>query len=153
MFEHLQQWQPELEKRYDKGKHWWELRACDYYEAFDKPKIAYPQILDDPSFAYDESGTITNQKCFIITNVDQFLLGVLNSSAVWELLQLSSPGLRGGFAEPRRDFMLSLPIPDASAAERDAIAELVQKRLDANSVGCDEWGAEIDERVAALYGL
>ena len=28
-------------KRYDKGEFWWELRACDYYDAFDKPKIIY----------------------------------------------------------------------------------------------------------------
>jgi hypothetical protein len=37
--------------------------------------------------------------------------------------------------------------------DRDVIAALVQKCLDARGVGCEEWEAEIDERVAALYGL
>lgn len=44
-------------------------------------------------------------------------------------------------------------VPRAPAADRDAIAELVQKCLDTKGVGCEEWEAEIDERVAALYGL
>ncbi|MBN3894709.1 MAG: Eco57I restriction-modification methylase domain-containing protein [Nostoc sp. NOS(2021)] len=44
IFTHLKQWQDELEKRSDKGNFWWELRACDYYAAFYKPKIIYPVI-------------------------------------------------------------------------------------------------------------
>jgi len=39
IFEHLQKFQPHLEKRLDKGKHWWELRACTYYSQFERPKI------------------------------------------------------------------------------------------------------------------
>ncbi|MDQ3568101.1 MAG: BREX-1 system adenine-specific DNA-methyltransferase PglX, partial [Actinomycetota bacterium] len=53
VFDHLKQWQPELEKRYDKGKHWWELRACDYYSAFDRRKIAFPDIAKNLRFAFD----------------------------------------------------------------------------------------------------
>jgi len=30
IFKHLKQFQPQLEKRWDKGNFWWELRACDY---------------------------------------------------------------------------------------------------------------------------
>ncbi len=153
LLEHLKRWQPRLEARGDRGNHWWELRPCAYYDAFDKKKIVYPQIMDDPSFAWDENGTIANQKCFIITGVDKYLLGVLNSSCVWEFILVRSPSLQGGFAEPRKEFVLSLPIPDAPAADRDAITRLVQKCLDAKGVGCEEWEREIDERVAFLYGL
>jgi len=42
---------------------------------------------------------------------------------------------------------------DASAADRSAIAALAQKCLDAKGVGCEASEKEIDERVAALYGL
>ncbi len=48
---------------------------------------------------------------------------------------------------------MSLPVPNASDADRAAIAALVQKCLDVKGVGCEEWEREIDERVAALYGL
>jgi hypothetical protein len=33
------------------------------------------------------------------------------------------------------------------------IAALVQKCLDAKGIGCASWEQEINERVAALYGL
>jgi hypothetical protein len=49
--------------------------------------------------------------------------------------------------------MERIPIPDAPIAERAAITALVQKCLDAKGVGCEKWEAEINERVAALYGL
>ncbi|HEY8666709.1 MAG TPA: hypothetical protein VIL86_08600 [Tepidisphaeraceae bacterium] len=39
------------------------------------------------------------------------------------------------------------------AADRAAIGALAQKCLDAQGIGCAAWEQEIDERVAALYGL
>jgi len=39
IFDHLKQYREQLERRWDKGEHWWELRHCDYYEDFEKPKI------------------------------------------------------------------------------------------------------------------
>lgn len=153
VFEHLKQWQAALEKRWDKGNHWWELRACDFYDAFALPKIVYPQILVQPSFAYDDTGALTNQKCFFMNQVDYYLLGVLNSPTVWQLILEGSPGLRGGYAEPRKEFILSLPIPNAPAPDRTAIADLVQHCLDLKGVACEEYETEINERVARLYGL
>ncbi|MBA4115107.1 MAG: hypothetical protein H0X71_01440 [Rubrobacter sp.] len=104
-------------------------------------------------FGFDDTSAYINQKCFVIAVDDLYLLGVLNSSPIWELILQGSPILRGGYVEPRRVLILSLPIPNAPAADREAITSLVQKCLDAKGVGCEEWEAEIDGRVAALYGL
>jgi len=153
VFAHLSRWQKQLESRQDQGDHWWELRPCTYYDAFSGSKIIYPQILDDPSFAYDDSDLVTNQKCFIIANADKYLLGVLNSAPIWHMIYELSPSLLGGFTEPRKEFMLSLPIPDASAADRAAIEKLVNECLARKGSNCDEYEAEIDERVTELYGL
>lgn len=154
---HLQQFQAQLEKRYDKGKYWWELRACNYYNKFDVPKIVYPQIMLEPRFTLDDKAMITNQKCFIIGSQDLFVLGLLNSSAVWNLLAIKSVGMgdpsQRGRLEPRREDIMQIPVPDVSSAERAAIADLVQHCLDAKGVGCAAWEAEINERVAVLYGL
>ena len=51
--------------------------------------------------------------------------------------------------------MDQIPIPNASPAERNAIADLAQKCLDVRGQGPDvaAWEAEIDARVARLYGL
>ena len=39
IYNHLKAFQAKLEKRWDKGTVWWELRACDYYPRFSEPKI------------------------------------------------------------------------------------------------------------------
>lgn len=64
-----------------------------------------------------------------------------------------SAQVRGGYLRFFRQYVEQIPIPNAPAADRDAIAELVRKCLDAQGVGCGEWEAEIDGRTAALYGL
>ena len=50
-------------------------------------------------------------------------------------------------------YLEKIPIPKASQTDRLAIEALVQKCLDAKGVGVEEWEAEIDDRVAHLYGL
>ncbi|MBA3389173.1 MAG: hypothetical protein M3397_05475 [Actinomycetota bacterium] len=50
--------------------------------------------------------------------------------------------------------MRSHPDPrTVPAAAREEISALVEKCLEAKGVGCEEFEREIDERVAALYGL
>ena len=94
---------------------------------------------------------------FVIPSQDLFLLGVLNSNGAWDYLRQTAAVLgdadKGGRMRLKRVYMQKLPIPDAASSERTAIAALVQKCLDAKGVGCEKWEAEINERVAALYGL
>lgn len=153
IFEHLKQWQPELEKRYDKGKHWWELRACDYYPVFEETKILFPDIAKRPRFAFDTVGVFTNDTTFVTPNKDFYLLGLLNSSIIENFFIELGATVRGGYLRFKTLYVEQIPVPNAPAADREAIAELVQKCLDARGVGCEEWESEIDERVAALYGL
>ena len=47
----------------------------------------------------------------------------------------------------------AFPFPKAPANDRTAIAELAQHCLDKRGVGCEALEAEINERVAGLYGL
>ena len=154
VIDHLSSFKEALENRATKQE-WYELQQPQmrFTEAYDRTKIVYPQIMLQARFAFDDTSAYINQKCFVIAVDDLYLLGVLNSSPIWDLILQGSPVLRGGYVEPRRELILSLPIPDASTAEREAIASLVQKCLDAKGVGCEEWEAEIDERVMSLYGL
>jgi hypothetical protein len=153
IFEHLKQWQPQLEARWDKGQHWWELRACDYYDKFDKPKIVFPEICNTPRFAFDNDGTFSNNKVFLIPLNDLFLLGVLNSAPAWEYTKSLCSALKGGYAMLQWVNFKRLRIPPASDSERALIAALVERCLSLRGKGCDANEREIDERVAALYGL
>ena len=79
----------------------------------------------------------------------EYVLAVINSSSAGQWLDAN----RRGKMDLYPNVLKGLPIPDASPADQAAIAELAQKCLDAKGVGCEEWEAEINERVAALYGL
>jgi hypothetical protein len=153
IFEHLNQWKLELDKRYDKGKFYWELRACAYYAEFDKPKIVFPDIAKESRFSLDEKGLYINDTTFMIPVYDLYLLGVLNSLTVLKYYHQLSPQILGGHLRFKRQYIEKIPIPPASESEKETIIKLVQKCLDAKGVNCEEWEKEIDERVAALYGL
>ena len=109
---YLEPFKEKAEKRFDKGDYWWELRACDYYPEFEKPKIIYPNILKRPEFTFDKDGWFTNQKCFIISVDDKYLLGLLNSNLIFYLFEKFLPKLRGGFFEPSYVFFKNFPIKE-----------------------------------------
>ena len=60
-----------MRKRQDKGRNWWELRACAYWDEFDKPKIVYQEIQFHPSYSLDTVGRYGNNKTFFIPTDDR----------------------------------------------------------------------------------
>ena len=126
-------------KRTDKGDYWWELRACDYYDKFAKPKIFWPEFSLVPNFPVDETGLLSTNKAFFI-NADNphFVCGVLNSKAVWFVVQGITSIIRGGFQQLRAQNIETLPIPTATEQQQTelshlaaACAQAAKERLDA----------------------
>ena len=72
-----------LRKRTDKGRFWWELRSCAYYDEFALPKIIYQEIQFHPSYGLDRDGVFLNNKGFFLSHDDHWLLAVLNSPLMW----------------------------------------------------------------------
>jgi hypothetical protein len=151
---YLNPYRQRLEARANKQK-WYELQQPQmrYSTAFDQPKIIYPEMNQSSRFTFDSAGKFVNNKTFIIPTSDLYLLGVLNSSHIWNYLKATCSPLQGQTFELRTTYMNKVPIPQASEIERKAISKLVQKCLDAKGVGCEAWEREIDEIVAGLYGF
>jgi hypothetical protein len=151
---HLSQYEHKLRIRDDQGKCWWELRSCVYYDEFDKSKIIYPNITKTNIFAYDTTGVLTNQKCFIIPTTDIYLVAILNSKLATQWFHSTLPLLRGGFFEPSAIFMEHFPVFPAADAQKAPIIERVQKILaDPESPAVPGLEEEIDKLVYELYGL
>ncbi|RNJ47897.1 Eco57I restriction-modification methylase domain-containing protein [Methylocystis hirsuta] len=72
-----------LRHREDRGRFWWELRACDYYAAFEKPKVLYVDITWSASFSLDRSGRFTNNTGYFIPSGDPWIVSVLNAPIGW----------------------------------------------------------------------
>jgi len=133
--EHLEQFRAELEKRWDKGNYWYELRHCDYYEEFEKPKIVYPVIAMTNRFCLDDYGYFTNDKVFFIPRNDKYLLSLLNSKLAFFYLKsicsvLGDPGKRGRL-ELREVHIKNLPIRrinfNTPKEERNRLVEELKK--------------------------
>jgi len=78
-FQYLSQFQDALEARCDKGVTCFNLRACAYYEDFDKPKIIYIHTAKDHEFYFDTDGCYINNSCYMIGSESRFLFCFLNS--------------------------------------------------------------------------
>ncbi len=135
---HLNGYAAKAQKRCDKGEYWWELRACDYYNAFEKPKIIIPAIVQKASYAFDIQGHYSNDKTSIIALDDMYLLGLLNSRLLDFIVHSTASTKQGGYYEYKPMYVGKLPIRaiDAtSATDQSAhtqMTTLVTQMLDLN---------------------
>ena len=116
---------------------WYEIQdSIDYYLEFEKEKIIYPNICKRPEFTLDVDGFYTNQKCFIISKNDKYLLGILNSSVMMFFFRTTIPKLRGDFYEPGYVFMKNFPVHKidfsnpTEVEQHDHMVTLVERMLE-----------------------
>ena len=133
---HLMPFAEAAQKRYDKGEHWWELRACDYYAEFEKPKIIIPAIVQKASYAFDVKAFYSNDKTSIIPTEDLYLLSVLNSKVADYVIHSISSTKRGGYFEYKPMYVQQIPIrtidfsDPQDVARHDSMVKLVENMLD-----------------------
>ena len=132
---HLLPFAEAAQKRCDKGEYWWELRACDYYTEFEKPKLVYPDVCMQPEFTFDDCGSYLNKTCFMMALSDKYLLGILNSSVIYFVIKGIIPELRGGYYTLGSIYVETFPIrtidfsDTADAARHDRMISLVDQML------------------------
>jgi len=133
---HLEAFIEKGKKRYDKGEYWWELRACDYYEEFEKPKIIYAEIATRGQFTFDITNFFSDTTSYIIPVDSKYLIGILNSSLLTFVFSKTSSEIRGGFYRWKRQYMWNLPIHTidfnnpSEKAIHDKLVSLVDRMLE-----------------------
>lgn len=171
---HLALFAGKAEARYDKGEFWWELRACDYYGEFEKPKIIIPAIVQRASYTFDTENFYSNDKTSIIPENDLYLLGLMNSKVCDFVLHEIASTKRGGYYEYKPMYVSQLPIYMIDETSRremmlhDQIVALVERVLKLNKTlssvnnpteriimqrQIETTDREIDRLVYELYGL
>jgi hypothetical protein len=153
IFQHLKRWEDRLKNRSDQGEHWWELRACAYYEVFSRPKIFVPAFMLEPKFAFSDRGHFTIDPAGFISSDEYFLLGVLNSQPLWKIFREVTNSVQNDYLRIYLNKLEKLPIPTPAPSDRSAIETLVESCLQKRGVDCAAEEAEINARVAKLYGL
>jgi hypothetical protein len=131
LYQYFKPLQDRLMARQDKGQYWWELRSCDYYNAFDTPKVVYGEITWRSQFAYSTDPLYFLNTSYVLPTNDLFVLAVLNSPLMWAYLWRNAQHGKDEALRLLGSFMMSLPIAEPTPALR----------------------TEIEDRVAALLAL
>lgn len=144
--------------RDDQGANWWNLRACDYYEDFKYKKIAWGNLTLGSQFALvDEEFYIGAPANFIISEVPEYLLGVLNSKIAEHYLKMNAVGRNGGYYEFQRKLVSTLPVPvvnEKNATIATQIETLVRELINDKPINqrADNM-AKVDQLIYQLYEL
>ncbi|HAK00208.1 MAG TPA: type II restriction endonuclease, partial [Bacteroidales bacterium] len=153
---HLLDYKDKAEVRIDKGDYWWELRACDYYDKFDKPKILYQVFQVKPCFIFDESGMYCNNSMWFIPSDDKVFLGILNSKVGWWLISKYCTAIQNGYQLIWKYFS-QIPIAKGIDTARGKISVLVDDILSTKkqnpSADTTDLENQIDQLVYQLYDL
>ncbi|MCI5738114.1 MAG: hypothetical protein MR277_08935 [Methanobrevibacter ruminantium] len=113
IYKFLSQYQEKLEKRYDKGRYWYNLRSCKYDDLFEKEKLIYPNIASGLYPVYDNDKYYTNQKCFILTSETiniKYLNGLMASNVLNFMFSLIGSNLGSKGFDLNKVLVEQLPI-------------------------------------------
>jgi hypothetical protein len=155
---HLKRFEQQLRARQDKGQYWWELRPCDYYDDFEKPKILVQCIAYYSQFAFDGHGYYVNNKAIVIPTDDLYVLAILNSRVTWWIVNRTFQHMKDDGLSVDVQFLKRLPVPDASAHVRAEISRLASALVrtaslapEGTRIGPDE--VRLNDLVEQAFGL
>ncbi|MGL2476976.1 DUF7149 domain-containing protein [Helicobacter pylori] len=165
---HLDAHYDTIATRCDQGDTSYHLRNCAYLEDFEKEKIVYGEIVQEPRFYLDNGecelgGFYAEATSFILTGEHlRYLLGMLHSKLITFAFKTFYAG--GGLGESgyryKKAFIERLPIPQITEKNQelaDKIIALVDKILQAKAkdpkANTQELEKEIDALVYQLYNL
>ena len=95
--------------------------------------------------------------CIFLPTKEMWLLGLLNSKAVFWFYTKTSTQIRGGYVRFIAQYVSQIPIPNTKSADKSSISKLVDKILSAKwsdpNAHVSALENEIDQIVYSLYDL
>lgn len=130
--EYLNEFEPALSKRGDKGKTPYNLRNCAYLKDFSKEKIMYAEIAPGASFYYDKKGFFTNDTGFIMVGDKlKYLLVMLNSKFIEFAFEAYYVGQKAASSLRYKKVAISkLPIIAPTQEQEEYLTNLADKMLE-----------------------
>jgi hypothetical protein len=110
---------------------WYELQdPMEFWREFEKPKIAYQEIQYHPCFSLDLEGMLANNKVSFIMTGDPYILGVLNSPAMWWHNWRYLPHMKDEALAPVGYMVQQLPMPNPTDELRMAVESVVRRLIE-----------------------
>ncbi|MDO9627411.1 MAG: TaqI-like C-terminal specificity domain-containing protein [Methanobacteriaceae archaeon] len=134
--EYLSQYEEQLTKRQDQGNYYWELRACDYYNEFEKEKIIWADMSVKPRFTFDDKNLFFETSVFFMTKIEEYdlkyLTSLLNSNILYFIFLQISPKLFAKRLRFKKLYVEQLPIYPATPEEQEPFIEKADQMLEMN---------------------
>lgn len=128
IYQHLLNYEESLIARADQGLNWWNLRACSYYDEFEKAKIIWGLTADKWAFAYDDKKHYLPSNGYILTSSIinlKYILGVLNSSLMHFYFRFIGVMTAGGAYTLKHQTINELPLKIPTSFEENIVSTLV----------------------------
>ncbi|WP_120885887.1 class I SAM-dependent DNA methyltransferase [Helicobacter pylori] len=161
---HLDAHYDTIATRCDQGDTPYHLRNCAYLEDFEKEKIVYGEIVQEPRFYLDNGGYFyAEATSFILTGEHlHYLLGMLHSKLITFAFKTFYAG--GGLGESgyryKKAFIELLPIPKITPKNQelarkitDCVKKILQTKEKDPKANTQKLEKEIDALVYQLYNL
>ena len=146
-----------LFRRDDKGDYWWELRSCKYLDDFNKPKLMYSEIVQEPHFYLDETEHYYPEATTFIMSGSNLksLYVILNSTLTFSIFKIFYAG--GGLGESgvryKKAFLNNLRLPFLNQERISRLNDFYEKIKKENYIVTQKQQLAIDQYIANLYGL
>jgi hypothetical protein len=135
----------------------WEMRACSYYDEFDKPKLLLPDIAVKAEVAFDYQNHYCVNTSYIIPIDDKYLMGILSSKLILFFYRSLTSSIRGGYLRFIRQYLEVLPVSISNSEIQNVIKskviEILNLRNENPKYDISKLESEIDYLVYELYEL
>ncbi len=126
---HLKPFENKLRIRQDKGRFWWELRSCAYYDVFEHPKLIHTDITWRPQFAYSDQPFYLLNTAYVWPTTDLYLLAVINSPLLWSYMWRNAMHGKDEALRLIYSFVETLPIAPPTDAMRAEVEPAVEQLI------------------------
>ncbi|MFP6195255.1 class I SAM-dependent DNA methyltransferase [Helicobacter pylori] len=157
---HLDAHYDTIATRCDQGDTPYHLRNCAYLEDFEKEKIVWAEMTDEPRFIYDNKGFLINQTCYFIARDDKYLFAILNSKVMYFFMRQMASNLGEGAFRWIKQFIERLPIPQITPKNQeladkitDGAEQILALKAKDPKANTQRLEKEIDALVYQLYNL
>ena len=161
IYQYLDSFGDKFKKRGARGQHWTNLRACAFFDDFQKEKIIWIELTDVGRFSLSVKEEYLLNSAYFLLPPDsinaKFLLGILNSRVIRFYIKQIAATSGMGTLRWINNYVKLIPIPIIPTALQKPIITLVDKILN-----CKQSDPEyntlvledaIDKIVYDLYGL
>jgi hypothetical protein len=133
---------------------WYEIQdSVNYFEAFEEPKIIFPDISLAMNASYTIEGQYGVNTLYVLPTTKIELLGYLNSALFQFIYSNISPSISGGFLRFIRQYVEQMPVVEGLEILRSLATQILTQKQSDPTADTTSLEAEIDVLVYKLYGL